>query len=97
MRIERIDRIDLELGTQWKTQYHVEDGDPLSALAELHQTQTLSRGDWQIRVEMELRLSSTGHAFLVQAGLRAFRAFALARGRRAERHQSAASIPISRQ
>ena len=39
VRIERIDRIGLELGTQWKTQYHVEDNDPLSAVAELSNTQ----------------------------------------------------------
>ena len=37
VRIERIDRIGLELGTQWKTQYHVEENDPLSAVAELQQ------------------------------------------------------------
>ena len=37
VRIERIDRIDLELGTQWNAQYHVEENDPLSAVAELAQ------------------------------------------------------------
>jgi hypothetical protein len=71
-RIERIDRIGLELGTQWKTQYHVEENDPLSAVAELTNTQTLSRDDWQIRVETQMRLSSTGNAFLLQGSLRAF-------------------------
>jgi uncharacterized protein len=71
MRVERIDRIGLELGTQWKSQYHVEENDPLSAVAELHQSQTLSRNEWQIRVETDLRVSSTGNAFRVQAGLRA--------------------------
>ena len=60
MRIERIDRIGLELGTQDKTEYHVEENDPLSAVAELHHTQTLSRNEWQIRVETQLRMSSTG-------------------------------------
>ena len=72
MRIERIDRIGLELGTQWKTQYHVEENDPLSAVAELSNTQTLSRDEWQIRVETQLRMSSTGNAFLLQGSLRAF-------------------------
>ncbi len=72
MRIERIDRIGLELGTQWNTQYHVEENDPLSAVAELRNTQTLSRNEWQIRVETQLRLSSTGNAFLLQGSLRAF-------------------------
>jgi hypothetical protein len=72
MRIERIDRLGLELGTQWKSQYHVEENDPLSAVAELSNTQTLSRNEWQIRVETQLRLSSTANAFLLQGSMRAF-------------------------
>jgi hypothetical protein len=72
MRIERIDRIDLELGTQDKSEYHVADNDPLSAVAELRHTQTLSRNDWQIRIETQLRMSSTADAFLLQGSLRAF-------------------------
>src|SRR6202034_210211 len=72
VRIERIDRIDLELGTQDKTEYRVEDNDPLSAVAELHHTQTLSRNEWQIRIETQLRMSCTGDAFLLQGSLRAF-------------------------
>jgi len=72
MRIERIDRIGLESGIQYKTEYHVEENDPLSADAELHQSQTLSRNEWQIRVETQLRMSSTRDAFLLQGSLRAF-------------------------
>jgi len=72
VRIERIDRIGLELGTQWKTQYHVEDGDPLSAVAELHNVQTVTRDEWQIRVETQMRLSATGDAFRLQGSLRAW-------------------------
>jgi hypothetical protein len=72
MRIERIDRLTLELGTQWKSQYHVDDNDPLSAVAELHQTQTLSRNDWQIRVETQMRLSCTRDDFLLQGSLCGF-------------------------
>jgi uncharacterized protein len=72
VRIERIDRIGLELGTQWKSQYHVEENDPLSAVAELSNIQTLSRNEWQIRVETHMRLSSTRNAFLLQGSLRAF-------------------------
>jgi uncharacterized protein len=72
VRIERIDRIDLELGTQDKTEYRVEDNDPLSAVAELHHTQTLSRNEWQIRIETQLRMSCTGDALLLQGSLRAF-------------------------
>jgi len=72
VRIERIDRLGLESGIQYKTEYRVEDNDPLSAVAELHQTQTLSRNEWQIRVETQLRLSSTASAFLLQGSMRAF-------------------------
>ena len=60
------------MGTQWKSEYHVDDNDPLSAAAELHQTQTLSRNDWQIRVETQMRLSSTRDDFLLQGSLRGF-------------------------
>ena len=72
VRIERIDRIGLESGTQNKTEYRVEENDPLSAVAELSHTQTLSRNEWQIRVETRMRLSSTGNVFLLQGSLRAF-------------------------
>jgi hypothetical protein len=72
VRIEHIDRIGLELGTQYKSEYHVEENDPLSAAAELRNTQTLSRNEWHIRVETQLRLSSTGNAFLLQGSLRAW-------------------------
>jgi hypothetical protein len=71
VRVEHIDRIGLELGTQYKSEYHVEENDPLSAVAELRNTQTLSRNEWHIRVETQLRLSSTGDAFLLQGSLRA--------------------------
>ena len=72
MRIERIDRIGLESSTKDKTEYRVEENDPISAVAELSHTQTLSRNEWQIRVETQMRLASTGNAFLLQGSLRAF-------------------------
>jgi hypothetical protein len=72
MRIERIDRIGLESATQDKTEYHIEDSDPLSAVAELRHTQTLSRDGWQIRVETQLRMTCTADAFRLRASLRAF-------------------------
>jgi uncharacterized protein len=72
VRIERIDRIGLESGAQDKTEYRVEENDPLSAVAELSHTQTLSRNEWEIRVETQMRLSSTGNAFLLQGSLRAW-------------------------
>jgi hypothetical protein len=72
VRVEHIDRIGLESGTQDKSEYHVEENDPLSAVAELRHTQTLSRNEWQIRVETQLRMSCTGNAYLLQGSLRAF-------------------------
>jgi hypothetical protein len=72
MRVERIDRIDLELGAKGKWQYHVEEDDPLSAVAELQRTQTMSREGWQIRIETQMRLSCTRDAFLLKASLRAY-------------------------
>jgi hypothetical protein len=72
MRIERIDRIGLELGAKGKWRYHVEEDDPLSAVAELQRTQTMSRDAWQIRIETQMRLSCTRDAFLLEASLRAY-------------------------
>jgi predicted acyl esterase len=72
VRIERIDRIGLELSTQVKSRFHVEENDPLSAVAELRHIQTMSRDAWQIRLETQMRLSSTAAAFLLQTNLRAF-------------------------
>jgi uncharacterized protein len=72
VRIERINRIGLELGTQSKSHLHIEENDPLSAVAELRRTQTMSRDEWQIRVETQMRLSSTANSFLLQGGLRAW-------------------------
>jgi len=73
MRIQRIDRIDLELGTQGKVRFQVEEDDPLSAVAELRQTQPMSRDAWQIRIETWLRMTCARDAFLLQGGLRAWK------------------------
>jgi hypothetical protein len=72
VRVERIDRIGLELGTDSRSRFHVEEDDPLSAVAELRRTRTMSRDTWQIRVETQMRLSCTRHAFLLQGSLRAW-------------------------
>ena len=66
VRIERIDRIGLELGREYKSEFHVEDDDPLSAVAEVRQTHTMSRDAWQIRVETRMRLSCSRDVFLLQ-------------------------------
>jgi hypothetical protein len=72
MRIERIDRIGLELGTESKSRLHVEEDDPLSAVAELRRTWTMSRDAWQTRVETQMRLSCTRDVFVLQGSLRAW-------------------------
>jgi hypothetical protein len=72
MRIERIDRIGLELGTESKSTFHVEEDDPVSAMAELRRTETMSRDGWQIRIETQMRLSCTRDVFLLQGSLRAW-------------------------
>ena len=71
-RVERIDRIGLELGAEGKSRFHVEADDPLSAVAELQRTVTMSRDAWQIRIETRMRLSCTRDAFLLQGSLRAW-------------------------
>jgi hypothetical protein len=72
MRIERIDRLGLELGTHDESKIHIEEDDPLSAVAELRRTWTMSRQAWQIRIETQMRLSCTRDVFLLQASLRAW-------------------------
>jgi hypothetical protein len=71
-RIERIDRIGLELGMQGSSEFHVEEDDPLSAVVVLRWTETMSRDDWQIRIETWMRLSCTRDVFLLQVSLRAW-------------------------
>jgi len=72
MRLERIDRIGVTLGTEGESRYHLDEGDPLSATAELRRTLTMARDAWQVRVQTEMRLSCTRDAFLLQADLRAW-------------------------
>jgi len=72
VRIERIDRIGLELGTKGKSYLHVEEDDLLSAVAELRRRWTMSRDAWQIRIETQMRLSCNRDVFLLQGSLRAW-------------------------
>jgi uncharacterized protein len=70
--VVRIDRIGLELGTEGKFAFDIQEDDPLSATAEMRRTETLSRDGWQVRIETHMRLSCTREAFLLQATLRAW-------------------------
>ena len=72
MHLEHIDRLGLTLGTAGESRYHLDEGDPLSATAELRRTLTMARDAWQVRIETEMRLSCTRDAFLLQADLRAW-------------------------
>ncbi len=70
--VVRIDRLGLELGTESSFKSHVDDNDPLSAVVEMHQSQTISRGTWQTRIETQTGLSCTRDAFLLRATMRAW-------------------------
>src|SRR5262249_37470070 len=70
MRIERIDRLGLELGTHDDSKLDVAQDDPLSAVHDLRRTWTMSRDAWQIRIETQLRLSCDRNVFLLQGSLR---------------------------
>jgi predicted acyl esterase len=72
MRIERIDRLGLELGTHDDSKLHVEEGDPLSAMIDLRRAWTMARDAWQVRIETQMRLSCTRDLFLLQGSLRAW-------------------------
>ena len=69
--VVRIDRIGLELGTEGELNFHIEEDDPLCAVAEMRRTETISRDKWQVRIETLIRFSCTKDAFLLQATLRA--------------------------
>jgi putative CocE/NonD family hydrolase len=69
--IVRIDRLGLELGSDNKAAFHIEEDDPLSAVAELRRVATISRGAWRVRIETAIRLSCTADDFLLRASLRA--------------------------
>jgi uncharacterized protein len=72
MRIERIDRLGLELGTRDDSKLHVEEDDPLSAVNDLRRTWTMSRDAWQVRIDTQMRLSCNRDVFLLQGSLRAW-------------------------
>lgn len=68
--LTRLDRLDLELGSEGKYAFDVSD-DPLGAVAETRRTETVRRGAWDVRIETWMRLSCTRDAFRLQTTLRA--------------------------
>ena len=69
--VVRIDRLGLELGSDFKFESHIDEHDPLSGFVEMRQSQTVSRGAWRTSVETQMRLSCTSDAFLLRATMRA--------------------------
>jgi uncharacterized protein len=67
----RIDRLGLELGGQSSFDVHLDEDDALSAVFEMRQSQTVSRGAWRIGIETQLRMSCTQDAFRLLASVRA--------------------------
>jgi putative CocE/NonD family hydrolase len=70
--VVRIDRLGLELGSEGDFSSHIEPDDPLSAIVEMRQSQTLSRGSWRTRWETRIRISCTRGAFLLRATMSAW-------------------------
>jgi hypothetical protein len=64
VRIERIDRIGLELGTESNSRFHIDEDDPLGAVNELRRTWTMSREAWQVRIETQMQLSCNRDVFV---------------------------------
>ncbi len=70
--VTRIDRIGVELGSEGSFSFHIEPADPLSAVAEMRQVQTVSRDAWRVRMETATRMTCTRDAFVLRASLRAW-------------------------
>jgi predicted acyl esterase len=70
--VVRIDRIGIELCTDAEFQYYMEKDDPLSAVAEMRRTQSISRDAWRIRIETQTRMSCTYDAFVLHATMQAW-------------------------
>jgi putative CocE/NonD family hydrolase len=70
--VVRIDRLGLELGADSSFDTHIGEDDPLSAVVDMRQSQTISRGAWRIRIETQTRMSCTHDAFLLRASMRAY-------------------------
>jgi hypothetical protein len=68
----RIDRFGLELAAESSFDAHIDEDDPLSAVVEMRQSQTISRGEWRTRIETQTRTSCTRDTFLLRASMQAF-------------------------
>ena len=64
--------IDLTVGSKVWERYSIRDDDPLSARATCHWTQTLGRGDWQIRIEARQEQWADAETFHLRSELTTF-------------------------
>lgn len=69
---QRIERIGLEAASTGTSRYDINEHDPLSAVAEVQRADTLSRGEWQVRIATQLRVTCSRDSFNLQARLRAW-------------------------
>jgi hypothetical protein len=72
--VVRIESLGLEVGAESDFKSHIDEDDPLSAVVEMRQSQTVSRGEWRIRIETSMQMSCTHAAFLLRATMRAYEA-----------------------
>jgi len=70
--MERFDAIGIVAGLKISEHYRIAADDPLSANTAFAWTIRRERGDWRVRVEAKLELSSTADDFLVRQSLNAF-------------------------
>jgi hypothetical protein len=70
--VQRIERIGLDVSSTGSSSYCIRDEDPLSAVAELQRADTVARGEWQVWIETQLRVSCDRDSFKLQARLRAW-------------------------
>ena len=68
----RLDGIDLEFRAAAVDTVGIREGDPLSCWAESRRTTEQHRGDWHVRMEGRVRLSSTATDFILIGELEAF-------------------------
>jgi hypothetical protein len=70
--VVRIDRIGIELGMDGDFRCHIEDEDPLSAVVEMRQKQSISRDAWRTVIETRIHISCTYDAFVLRATMHAW-------------------------
>ena len=68
----RMDDIDLVNDHSLTREYRIKDNDPLSAAFRITQSFRIERGDWSIRVDTQVRMTSTEKDFIIEASLDAF-------------------------